>query len=79
MAKRAVRKTISLPLELAREVEELARSERKTLSGVIQEALWKTRRGRLRRQFRDLQGYWSKRAREKGILSHADLKRYLQQ
>ena len=36
---RAVKKTISLPFELAKEVEEIARDERKTLSAVIQDAL----------------------------------------
>jgi predicted transcriptional regulator len=77
MATRAVKKTISLPSELARELEEQARAERKTLSGVIQEALWKARRARLRKEFRRLQGYWSQAAKEKGILSERDLGRYL--
>jgi len=44
MANRAVKKTISLPSELAPELEEQARAERKTLSGIVQEALWKARR-----------------------------------
>ena len=76
---RAVKKTISLPRELARELEDQARAERKTLSGVIQEALWKTRRQRLRKQFHQLQSYWSRKAKEKGILSAQDLERYLSQ
>ena len=79
MATRAVKKTISLPSELARELQEQARAERKTLSGIIQEALWKARRQRLRKQFRQLQSYWSRKAREKGILSERDLERYLGQ
>ena len=77
MATRAVKKTISLPRELARELEDQARTERKTLSGVIQEALWKARRQRLRRQFHQLQRYWSRKAEEKGVLSARDLERYL--
>ena len=40
---RAVKKTISLPSDLARELEAQARAERKTVSGVIQEALWRAR------------------------------------
>jgi len=43
---KAVRKTISLPFDLAREVDDIAREERKTLSAVIQDALkvsWKER------------------------------------
>ena len=79
MATRAVKKTISLPSELARELEEQARAERKTLSGVVQEALWKARRTRLGKQFHQLQNYWSNRAKEKGILSERDLDRYLSQ
>jgi hypothetical protein len=73
----AVKKTISLPPELAREAEEIARSEGKTLSAVIQDALRLARRQRLRREIRDIQGYWSSRAKEKGILSEKDLERYL--
>jgi hypothetical protein len=68
-----------LPSELARELEDQARAERKTLSGIIQEALWKARRSRLTKQFRQLQNYWSRRAKEKGILSERDLERYLSQ
>jgi hypothetical protein len=79
MGTRAVKKTISLPSELAQDLEEQARAERKTLSGVIQEALWKGRRGRLRKRFHQLQGYWSRKAKEKGILSERDLERYLSQ
>ena len=43
---KAVRKTISLPFDLAKEVDDIAREERKTLSAVIQDALkasWKER------------------------------------
>ena len=72
-----VRKTISLHAPLAREVEALARAEGKTLSGVIQDAL---RRARIERRVQDLrgvQGYWSRRARDKGILTERDLERYL--
>jgi hypothetical protein len=79
MATRAVKKTISLPAELARELEEQALAQRKTLSGVVQDALWKARRGRLRKQFHQLQGYWSQKAKEQGIISERDLERYLNQ
>ena len=79
MATRAVKKTISLPAELARELEEQAFAQRKTLSAVVQEALWKARRGRLRKQFHQLQSYWSRKAKEQGIISERDLERYLSQ
>lgn len=77
MATTAVKKTISLPRELARDVEETAQAEGKTLSGVVQDALRLARAGRLKREFKEVQGYWSRRAKEKGILSEEDLRRYL--
>ena len=76
MAK-VVKKTISLPFELAKEVEEIAREERKTLSAVVQEALKLSRKAKLRKEFYQIQDYWSLKAKEKGILTEKDLKRYL--
>ncbi len=73
----AVKKTISLPPDIAREAEEIAREEGKTLSGVIQDALRLARAARLRRELKEVQGYWSRKAREKGILTERDLRRYL--
>jgi hypothetical protein len=73
----AIKKTISLPRELAREAEETARVEGKTLSGVIQDALRQARAARLKREFKQVQKYWSRKAREKGILSEEDLHRFL--
>jgi metal-responsive CopG/Arc/MetJ family transcriptional regulator len=73
----AVKKTISLPADLARDVEAIAKSEGKTLSGVIQDALRQVRIERRRLELRGLQGYWSRRARDKGLLTEADLDRYL--
>jgi predicted transcriptional regulator len=74
---KAVKKTISLPFELAKEVEEIAREERKTLSAVIQEALKVSRKERLKKEFYQIQKYWSSKAKEKGILTEMDFKRYL--
>lgn len=73
----AVKKTISLPANLAREAEQLARAEGKTLSAVIQDALRSARIERQRQELRGIQGYWSRKAREKGILTEQDLERYL--
>ena len=74
----AVKKTISLPAELAREAEEIARTEGKTLSAVIQEALRLSRAERLKREFSAAQNYWSRKAKEKGVLTERDLQRYLE-
>ncbi len=75
----AVKKTISLPADLAREAEALARAEGKTLSAVIQDALRQARIARRLDEFRGLQGYWSRQACAKGLLTEEDLERYLRQ
>ena len=75
----AVRKTISLPADLARETEAFARAEGKTLSAVVQDALRRGRIERKLRELRDMQGYWSRRARDQGILTEKDLEDYLRE
>lgn len=75
----AVKKTISLPPALSKELDELAREEGKTVSAVIQEALRTAKRERLKQSFFAAQGYWTKKAREKGILTERDLRKYLAQ
>jgi metal-responsive CopG/Arc/MetJ family transcriptional regulator len=73
----AVKKTISLPADLARDAEALAKSEGKTLSAVIQDALRQARVERRAQELRGMQSYWSRKARERGILTEQDLARYL--
>ncbi len=73
----AVKKTISLPADLAREAEQMARDEGKTLSAVVQDALRLARRERLKRDVLEMQEYWSRRAKERGLLTEEDLDRYL--
>ena len=75
----AVKKTISLPADLAREAEALARAEGKTLSAVVQDALRRARIERRLQELRGMQGYWSRKARDQGILSEKELERYLDQ
>jgi metal-responsive CopG/Arc/MetJ family transcriptional regulator len=73
----AVKKTISLPPDLAKEVEEIAREEKKPLSAVIQDALRLARKERIKKEFYQIQDYWSRKAKEKGIITERDLDRYL--
>ena len=73
----AVKKTISLPADLARETEALAKAEGKTLSAVIQDALRQARVGRRMQELHGVQGYWSRKARDRGLLTEKDLERYL--
>lgn len=72
-----VRKTISLPSDLARAAEHIAEAEGKTLSAVVQEALRKARAEYFEAELEALQGYWSRRAQERGVLTEEDLDRYL--
>ncbi len=73
----AVKKTISLPPDLAEDAERVAKEEGKSLSAVVQDALRLSRRQRLRGEWKATQGYWSARAREKGLLKEGDLEKYL--
>jgi metal-responsive CopG/Arc/MetJ family transcriptional regulator len=73
----AVKKTISLPPKLAKEVEDISREEGKPLSAVIQDALRLARKERIKKEFYQIQDYWSRKAKEKGILTEKDLDRYL--
>ena len=73
----AVKKTISLPPELAEEAERIATEEGKSLSAVIQDSLRSTRKERLKKEFYQIQDFWSRKAKDKGILTERDLERYL--
>ena len=73
----AVKKTISLPADLARDTEALARAEGKTLSAVIQDALRQARIERWLQELCSIQGFWRRKARDAGILTERDLARYL--
>ncbi|MBI1819122.1 MAG: ribbon-helix-helix protein, CopG family [Nitrospirae bacterium] len=73
----AVKKTISLPPELAEEIEKIATEEGKSLSAVIQDAIRIARQDRLKNEFNRLQDYWSSKAKEKGILTEKDLESFL--
>jgi predicted transcriptional regulator len=74
----AVKKTISLPPDLAKEAEKIARAEGRTLSTVVQDALRATRAVRLQTELRGIKRYWSRKAKAKGLLAEKDLERYLE-
>lgn len=73
----AVKKTISLPPDLAKEAEEIARVEGKTVSAVVQDALRASRAARLKNELRGIQGFWSRKAKAKGVLTEKELERFL--
>jgi len=70
--------TISLSHDLARETKRQAKAEGKSVSAVVQDALRQARARRLWDEFKDIQSYWSKVVRDKGILTEEDLERYLE-
>jgi hypothetical protein len=76
-ANRAVKKAISLPPDLARFASTTAREEGKSLSAVVQDAMRTYRLSRVREEYRAVQTYWSKRAKDRGILNEKDLAQYL--
>jgi len=59
--------------------EEIARAEGKSFSAVVQEALRMARRQRARSELRELQAFWSRKARAAGSVSEDDLDRYLEE
>lgn len=73
----AVKKTISLPADLAQQAEALAQAEGKSLSGVIQDALRQAGIERRLQELRGIQAFWSQKARARGLLTEKDLARYL--
>ncbi len=75
---RTVRKTVSLPAELARALERRARLEGRSFSALVADALRTAGIAQRRRQLRGLQGYWAARARRLGILTERDLERCLE-
>jgi hypothetical protein len=76
-ATRAIKKAISLPPELAEFIDTTAREDGKSVSAVVQDAMRSYRLSRLRGEYRQVQTFWSDRAREKGILTEKDLARCL--
>ena len=73
----AAKRQLAIPAALSRELEQLARREGKSALAVVQDLVSENKHNRLEQEFRTIQGYWSKRAKAKGILTGRDLQRYL--
>ena len=73
----AAKRQLALPAALSRELDQLARREGKTRVAVLQDLVSENKYNRLEQEFRGIQGYWSKKAKAKGIVTSRDLKRYL--
>jgi hypothetical protein len=57
--------------------QETARRERRSISSIVEDALRAARARRTFSEYREIQSFWSRKAREKGILTQRDLERYL--
>ena len=71
----AVKRTISLPADLAEEIDEISRNEGRSVSSIVQDALRLARAKRLKSEFSEIQGFWSGKAKEAGILTQKELDR----
>lgn len=69
----AVKRTISLPPDMAQEIDEISKNEGRSVSSIVQDALRLARTQRLKNEFSEIQGFWSTKARKAGILSQKDL------
>ena len=65
--------TVSLPPELAREFDKLAKDETKNKSQLFRDMIRTYQQRRLEQEFLELQRYGARQARKKGILTEADV------
>ena len=73
----AAKRQLAIPVALSRELDQFARREGKSALAVLQDLVSENKHNRLKQEFRAIQGYWSKKAKAKGILTGRDLQRYL--
>lgn len=65
--------TVSLPPELAREFDKLAKDETKNKSQLFRDMFRTYQQRRVEQEFLELQRYGARQARKKGILTEADV------
>ncbi len=73
MDRKRVPLTVSVPPDLARAFERLAKAEAKTKSQLFRDMFRAYRQRRLEQDFFELQRYGARQARKKGILTEADV------
>ena len=71
------KRQLTLPPALSKELDQLARRKGKSTVAVLKDLVSENKHNRLEQEFRAIQGYWSKKAKTKGILTSRDLLRYL--
>ncbi len=65
--------TVSVPPDLARKFEKLAKAEAKNKSQLFRDTFRAYQQQRIEEEFFELQRYGAKQARKKGILTEADV------
>jgi len=73
MKRRRVALTVSLPPELARALDELAKDEAKNKSQLFRDMFRAYQQRRAEQEFFELQRYGARQARKKSILTEADV------
>ncbi len=73
----AAKRRLALPTALTRDLERLARRKGKSTVAVLRDLVTENKRDCLVQEFTQIQGYWSKKAKARGVLTARDLKRYL--
>jgi hypothetical protein len=73
----SAKRQLALPAALSKELDQLARRDGKSTLAVLKDLVSENKRNRFEQEFRAIQGYWSKKAKAKGILTARDLQRYL--
>ena len=73
MDKRRTAMTVSLPPDLARKFDKLAKTEAKNKSQLFRDMFRAYQQDRLEEEFLALQRYGARQARKKGILTEADV------
>jgi len=68
---------MNIPPDLAQEIDEISRNEGRSVSSIVQDALRLARAKRLKSELSEIQGFWSNKAKEAGILTQKDLDRLI--
>lgn len=73
----AAKRQLPLPAALSRDLNRLARRRGKSPLALLQDLVMEQKQNRLSQEYRVIQGYWTRKAKAKGVLTAGDLRRYL--
>ncbi len=70
----AAKRQLVISEKLTKALKELAQREHKSVPTLLEDLVAEHKRNRLKKQFKDIQDYWSKKADAKGIGTQGSLK-----